>query len=146
MPIVHQEVFTAGASVQELAVIRDFVTNVMNKTGIDDSYCHELCLAIDEACANIMLHGTTNSQTTIKISLECHEDHCKVLIQDNAASFNPMTIPAKDMDTYLREKNHGGLGIEIMRRIIDDIKYEQSKNMQPWNTLSFKKFFRRPPH
>ena len=146
MPIVHQDVFVAGTSVGELAVIRSFVIEAMNKTGIDDSYSHELCLAIDEACANIMLHGTTNSQTTIKISLECHDDHCKVIIQDNASSFNPLTVPTKDMDAYFRKRDHGGLGIEIMRRIIDDIHYEKSKNMQPWNTLSFKKFFRRSRH
>ena len=146
MTMHHHDSFITNTSVQQLPIIRESIARSLNIAGMDISYTHQLCLAIDEACSNIMLHGSTDSDTTIKISLECHEDYCKVIIQDNATPFDPLNIPAKDMNLYFQEKNFGGLGIELMRRIIDDIQYEHSQGKQSWNTLSLTKYFTNTSH
>jgi serine/threonine-protein kinase RsbW len=143
--LLHDTICTKPL-VHELSHIRQHVSRFLHKAGIDDAFNHELCLAIDEACANIMLHGNIDANTLINISLEYHDDYCRVIIEDNGASFNPMDIPPTNMDEYFINKQYGGLGIEIIRRIIDEMKYEHSQQQYPWNTLSLMKYFHSSRH
>jgi serine/threonine-protein kinase RsbW len=146
MTMLHHYSFITNTSIQQLPIIRESIARSLNNAGIDLSCTQQLCLAIDEACSNIMLHAITDSDTTIKISLECHEDHCKVIIQDNASPFDPLNMPTMDMDLYFQQKKYGGLGIELMRRIIDDIEYVDSQGKHSWNTLSLTKYFNNTSH
>jgi len=143
--LLHDRI-CAKPLVHELPYIRQYASQFMLKAGIDDAFNHELCLAIDEACTNIMIHGKKDADTLITISLEYHEDCCKVTIEDNALTFNPLEIPPQNMDEYFTKKQYGGLGMEIIRRLIDEIKYEHSQLHYPLNTLSLVKYFHTSSH
>lgn len=146
MTMLLHETISAKPSIQELSNIRQHVSHFLHKAGLDDAFKHALCLAIDEACSNIILHGNIDATTLINISIEYHDDCCRVTIEDNAMSFNPLEIPHQNMDEYFTKKQCGGLGIEIMRRIIDEIQYEHSQQQNPWNTLSLVKYFHSSRH
>lgn len=140
MTMLQDDFFVAGTSLQELSAIRSYVSGVLKKSNTNDRIMHELCLAVDEACSNIMLHAKTAENTAIVISVECTSTYCKIIIKDNAPSFNPLSIESPNMETYFQKRFHGGLGIEIIKRIIDHVEYEQSREHHSWNTLSLLKY------
>ena len=60
-------------------------------------------------------------------------------MKDDARAFNPLTVPEADVTTPLDEKTAGGLGIHLMRKVMDEIEYHR---MEDGNLLIMKKNFR----
>ena len=57
-------------------------------------------------------------------------------MKDDARAFNPLTAPEADVTTPLDEKTAGGLGIHLMRKLMDEIEYHR---MEDGNLLIMKK-------
>jgi serine/threonine-protein kinase RsbW len=60
-------------------------------------------------------------------------------VKDDARAFNPLTAPEADVTTPLDEKTAGGLGIHLMRKLMDEIDYQR---LEDGNLLIMKKNFR----
>lgn len=82
-------------------------------------------LAIDELISNIILHGYADrADHQIEIRVALVEDHLVVKIEDDARPFNPLTAPPADTESSLSERPIGGLGIHLVRNLMDTLHYE----------------------
>ena len=143
MTMLDPEIYTVHAAIEELAGIRAFVYQRLISEGIDSSDAHALCLAVDEACSNIILHGTHPSASCLSISVEFANEICLIYIKDNAKPFDPNSIESPDMKSYFKKYSYGGLGIELMRRIVDEMTYQHADAQYQWNILLLKKYLPR---
>lgn len=85
-----------------------------------------VALAIDEAVANVMEHAyamAANAQQEITIHLETNEQVFKAVIRDLGARFDPTTVPDVDIRQHVRHGRKGGLGIYLIRQIMDEVTY-----------------------
>jgi len=115
------------SSTENLAVIRKFIQSAANQFGISEDDTGKILLSVDEACTNIIRHAYKNNpKGKIKIQLLINKsfDTLKIIIEDNGVHFNPKTIPEPDLTEYLHQKKVGGLGMFLMKKIMDKVSYK----------------------
>jgi len=108
-----------------LDVIRAVVVRVARRMGFPEEAASEIEMAVDEACANIIVHGYAGLADREPIDLEIHLDHKAIMIfiADRGESFSPVEVEAKDVKRHILEKTGRGLGIYIIRRFMDRVEH-----------------------
>ena len=106
-----------------LAGARALVSTIAQRCGFDEIQCGQISLAVDEALCNIIKHGYgCREDGRIWISLsECQPQSpgIKIVIEDNAQQVDPDGIRSRDLDDI----RPGGLGVHIIREIMDEVSY-----------------------
>lgn len=124
-----------SCSLHNLEGICDFVSHCANEAGLNESEVYAVQLAVDEASTNIIEHGYGQEcPSRIDITCEKFEDGIKVVIYDDAEPFDPTTIPEPAINVSLDEVKPRGLGIYLMRKMMDEVSYVADPNMG--NTLT----------
>lgn len=129
-----------SSDLTELSRIRDFVLEKATGFGFRDADAQRIALAVDEACTNLIKHAyreDNNRKICVKIDAKSNEFNVYVL--DDGAPFNPTDVDAPDMKEYFEKFKRGGLGIHIMRQVMDNIAYTPSDAKNPRNTLKLTK-------
>ncbi|MEJ2104017.1 MAG: ATP-binding protein [Ignavibacteriaceae bacterium] len=109
---------------ENLSLIRDFVSDKALDAGLPVAVVEKIMLAVDEACTNIIKHAYKSSpEGEITLNVEYDEEKFTITIIDYGKSFNPESIPQPDLQKYYREHKVGGLGIYLMKSLMDDVKY-----------------------
>lgn len=122
-------------SLQNLEAICDYVTHYAKQAGLDEAETYAVQLAVDEATTNIVEHGYGNECTSrIDVSCEVQVDGLKVIIYDDAEAFDPSSVPEPEINVSLYEIKPRGLGIYLMRKMMDEVRYESSPDKG--NTLT----------
>ncbi|MBC8182323.1 ATP-binding protein [candidate division KSB1 bacterium] len=108
-----------------LELIRSFVSNIAVKVGFDADETYKIELAVDEACANVVKHAYEQKHTDHQIDLviELDVDKLVIIISDQGRGFDVKKILSKDMKEYLAEMRVGGLGIHLIKALMDDVEF-----------------------
>ena len=127
------------ANFDVLDEIRDFVAETARQANFSDKEIYSIQLAADEACSNVIEHayaGVDNGQ----IDLACFviDRGVKIIIRDQGKSFNPSSVPEPNLGADLTERQIGGLGMYLMRKLMDEVTYEAST--QTGNILTMVKY------
>ncbi|MDZ7288323.1 MAG: ATP-binding protein [candidate division KSB1 bacterium] len=108
-----------------LELIREFVARVARKVGFKDDDVSKIELAVDEACANVIKHAyKRDDKKPIDIVIQIDYRKFTVIITDHGCGFDPKKIKTPDMKEYLAEMRVGGLGIYLMRTLMDEIDFD----------------------
>jgi len=109
---------------ENLSAIRDFISEHALKAGIPIDTVENIMLAVDEACTNIIKHAYKLSPDgEIFLKIEYNQSKFIITIIDYGKSFEPELVPLPDLQKYYREHKVGGLGIYLMKSLMDDVKY-----------------------
>jgi sigma-B regulation protein RsbU (phosphoserine phosphatase) len=125
---------------QEVPQLTAFVDEVCQATGFDQMVTMQIQLAIEEAVVNVMNYAYPPGQTgNVTIEAASNDMRLKFTIMDSGKPFDP-TVQA-DVDTTLsaEERGIGGLGIHLMRQLMDSINYERIGDL---NVLTLRKEFK----
>jgi serine/threonine-protein kinase RsbW len=109
-----------------LAGVRELAASVAERLGFPDDACAQIKLAVDEALCNILRHGyDRRPDGPIWVSLWPLQDDegvgLKIVIEDEARQVDPAQIKGRDLD----EIRPGGLGVHIIRKVMDEATYEK---------------------
>lgn len=125
------------AQIGYLRVLRKFVTRVGLKYGFSASELYAFKASVDEACSNIIEHGYEFEDGSITIKAIVKNDSFTIELVDQGKAFDPQQVENPNIDAYINTRKKGGLGIFIMRRLLDKIDYERTKE---GNVLRLTKF------
>jgi sigma-B regulation protein RsbU (phosphoserine phosphatase) len=123
--------------IQEVPRLNAFVDAVCETVGFDSALTMKLNLAIEEAVVNVMNYAyPPGVKGDVTIEALSNDVRLKFVIIDSGAPFDP-TVHA-DVDTTLSAQDRpiGGLGIHLVRNIMDSINYERIDNL---NVLTLRK-------
>ena len=113
-----------SSKTENLSEIRDFVSENAQSAGIPLTTVENIVLAVDEACTNIIKHAYKSSPDgEIIIRMEYDKYKLTITIKDYGKSFQPERIPPPDLQKYYKERKVGGLGMYLMKSLMDDVKY-----------------------
>ncbi len=88
-----------------------------------------LNLVLEELVTNIIFYGYPDkTEQQIEISLWLEEGLLGMRITDEAIAFNPLEAKAPDLDQAIEDRPIGGLGIHLVKKIMDDVRYERVDN------------------
>lgn len=112
------------AKIENLSVIDDFITESVTELGIKEDEELQVRLAVNEACTNIIQYAYSGgSEESIIIFCSMSGNDLVIEIRDWGKPFNPETVPQLDTTSGLFERKEGGMGIFLMRKMMNDVKY-----------------------
>jgi serine/threonine-protein kinase RsbW len=116
---------TVPATLDSLALISEFITDATVQARLDDHAAWQVQLAVDEAATNIIQHGYDLADAgEIELNWHVDSDQLIVMLRDRGRSFNPDDVPAPDISSPLEERQAGGLGLYIMHRLMDSVRFD----------------------
>ena len=96
-----------------------------------------LNLAMEEAVVNVIDYAYPSGTTgNINITAEANEERLKFIINDNGIPFDPTAKAEADITLSVEDRPIGGLGIHLVRKIMDSINYERTEGK---NVLTLRK-------
>ena len=114
-----------AAKFEYLDEIREFVGTIARDGGFSDKDVYNIQLATDEAASNIIEHAYEKIKDgTLELSCGIREDLITIVLIDHGESFDPSEIPLPDLKADLSNRKIGGLGIFLMRKLMDEVHYE----------------------
>lgn len=114
--------FSIPAKPEYVGVVRLAVSSIANRAGFDIEAIEDIKVAVAEACTNVVLHGVGEDDCICSYDVECcvANDHLSVMVKDCGEGY--------DIDCYehpdMSEPKEGGLGIFIIKSLMDDVKIE----------------------
>lgn len=134
-------------STRYLSRVREAVREVVGASGFSESENHRIILAVDEAISNIMEHAyeqrRQGSELTIRMRLNADATKFEVVIHDSGKVFNPREMDTPDISEHIASGRRSGLGIFLMRQIMDEVKYTFVHGFR--NELCMVKYVRSEP-
>lgn len=113
------------SSTANLAIIRDFVTRIAAQAGLNEAEVGQLELAVDEACANVIEHAYGDDKTKqVMIRAVFDEDALRIHVIDTGQGFDPTQIPQQDLKDLIAKRKTGGLGMRLIKTLMDEVTYE----------------------
>jgi sigma-B regulation protein RsbU (phosphoserine phosphatase) len=115
--------------VQEVPVMTEFVEKTAEQAHLDPSTTMTLTLAIEEAVANIMKYAYPEGEVgSIEINATINEGSLSFTIKDSGTPFDPTQVKKADITLSAEEREIGGLGIHLIRNIMDTVEYHHTSN------------------
>lgn len=109
---------------RELKHVREFAADVLSEGGMGLQLVSQIVLAVDEAVANAILHARSEGKkdpVEIHIVVGGHKAQIDVLY--GGEPFDPATVAAPDLKAHIRAGHKTGLGLFIIRQIMDKVEY-----------------------
>lgn len=125
--------YNIGCSLANLKGIRDFVRNTLQAHAVSDVQQSAIVLALDEMCSNLMIHAHhCNPDHSLTLTIRTSGDNTFIFeIMDDGEMFDINQFHSPELNNIVHEKRKGGLGIRLVKSIMDNIEYvrEGGKNV-----------------
>ena len=113
------------ADIDHLEEINNFIEKSLNELDIKGECCGHICVSADEAVTNVVMYAYPKTKGKIRITLERINDRVLMEIIDSGAPFNPLNHPVPDVSASIEKRLIGGLGIHLMRNMMDELNYRR---------------------
>ena len=116
---------TFPAKVEVLSDVLGFVEPMLQSFGCSSKIQTAVCVAVEEVFVNIAhySYGDGNGEVDLSVSFDEESSTVTFVIADMGVPFNPLEKPQPDITLSAENRNIGGLGIFITRKIMDHITY-----------------------
>lgn len=122
---MEKAILRISSSTEKLSDVREFVSGAAYKFGFDDEAVGKISLAVDEACTNIIKHAYEYAPNKeIEILINTNRTQFEIVITHQGKLLDPKLIKTPDMKDYLAHPRRGGLGIHLMRLLMDSVEYK----------------------
>ena len=136
--------FKLKSELSELKILFQHINSFGQAMDLSETLISEINICLDELFTNIVLYGFEDDlEHIIKISLSLHDNAVIVNITDDGIPFNPLAKKDSELASDISEARIGGLGIHIVKKLMDAIFYERKQGK---NRLTLKKFIHATQH
>lgn len=123
--------------IEQLALLPGFVEELCEELGLGMELVFNLNLVLEEAMTNVVMYAYPEGEShQIWLTVSEHEGVLSAVLEDEGTPFDPTQVPDADVSLSAEERQIGGLGIFLMRQIMDEVSYEYAGNR---NRLLMKK-------
>lgn len=120
-----QRHLTLPNNIETIPQLGEFIDGVGEELGMDMSLVMSLNLAIEEAVVNVMEYAyPPGVKGTVDIDVIANDYRLKIIISDGGIPFDPTKKEKVDTTLSAEERPIGGLGIHLVREIMDSVNYE----------------------
>lgn len=113
------------AKLENLPKMFDHIREASSRQGFVEEQVNKIQLACEEALVNVISYAYPSKEGDLEISCENKESSIEIAIIDWGIPFDPLSIPAPDILLPIEERKIGGLGIFMIRELMDDVIYKR---------------------
>lgn len=125
------------AEISGLPEILDALTMFMTERGWGEEAVSDVSLAVDEAVTNVILHGYEGvPDGVVTVRFEHMPERLTIVVEDRAPPFDPTVYIPDGIDGDISDRREGGLGIILIRNVMDEVSYRYAGGM---NILTMRK-------
>ncbi len=123
--------------IETIPQLNEFIDAVAEEVALDMSLAMSLNLAIEEAVVNVMEYAYPDGEKgDVEIEVTVDEGWLTFIISDSGIAFDPTTKEDADTTLSAEERPIGGLGIFLVRQLMDTIEYQRTNGK---NVLTLRK-------
>lgn len=124
--ITYQRSLTLTNDIKRVPRLNTFIDEVCEANGFDMATIMQINLAIEEAVVNIMNYAyPKGTKGDITIEAKANDTQLSFIISDTGKPFDPTAKAEVDITLSAEDRAIGGLGIHLIRQIMDNINYER---------------------
>jgi len=118
-------------NIEQINSLHDFVDSIGDELNLSPALALNINLALEEIVSNVILYAYPSESSENKIFIEFVKsgNQLKFIISDYGKPFDPTTKDEPDITLEAVDRPIGGLGIFLVRQIMDDITYYRENNM-----------------
>jgi anti-sigma regulatory factor (Ser/Thr protein kinase) len=111
----------------EIPRLIEWVERCCGAAGLGSDISFRLALALEEAVANVIHHGFAGRRPPhrIEVRLAIGAASLIVTVIDNGIPFDPSSTPDPTLSLPVEQREPGGLGILLIRRMVDRVEYRR---------------------
>ncbi|MGD9043299.1 MAG: ATP-binding protein [Desulfobacterales bacterium] len=134
----HNYSFELKNDVGELETLCQHLNQFGEIAGLSEACIHDMNICLDEMFTNIVSYGFEDDlEHTISFMINLDNRELTLIIEDDGIPFNPLEKKEPETPPDLIDVRIGGLGIHIVRKLMDALSYKRESNK---NKFTMKKF------
>ena len=112
--------------ISEIARLNEFVEEIGNDFSLSPGVVFNITLVLEEAVVNIINYAYPKEKhESIYLSVKLYNDSIVLVLTDTGKEFDPTMAPETDITMSADERPIGGLGIFLIRQIMNEVRYER---------------------
>lgn len=108
---------------ESLRLALDAVRTFALSHNVPQTALYRVLVALDEVISNIFCHGYEGCSGPVELSVALEGEYLELRVVDRARPFNPLQRASPDLGQAVEHRPIGGLGIHLVRALIDDVEY-----------------------
>ena len=142
--IIYCETLTLINKLSEITKLNAFVKSATATLNMENGLANKIKLAVEEAVTNVIDYAyPNNTEGNISVTIEADESRIRFILSDSGAEFDPTGVSKADTTLSVDERPIGGLGVFLVRNLMDSINYERSEGK---NILRLEKMYKFAAH
>jgi serine/threonine-protein kinase RsbW len=116
---------TTPSHTENLELIRNFISDIAEKAGLNEMAAMEIEVAVGEACVNAIKHAHQNDEAKpLRLQVKIDKQKLTVLVRDQGQGFDPKKLDGQNAQDVLTKPQNGGRGILMMKMLMDEVHFE----------------------
>ena len=112
--------------ISEISRLNGFIEDIGEEFSLTPDVVFNLNLVLEEAVVNIINYAYPKEEyQSIYLSARLHEGSIVLILTDTGKEFDPTMAPEADVTLSADEREIGGLGIFLIRQIMNEVRYER---------------------
>jgi len=121
---------TIGAGPGEVGRVNAAFAEFADAQALPAAIRRSVGVALDELLSNTIRHGFAKAGQAreggeVVVEVELCPDRLRVTLSDDGGPFNPLDLAAPDTALPVDTRQIGGLGIHLVRRLMDEVDYQR---------------------
>lgn len=116
---------TCEARIGNLEEVINFVDGCADRIGLTGIKKNKALIAVEEAFVNVCHYAYPGATGEVELTCRGKNDAFEFEIADNGIPFNMLSLPDPDTTADIMERKIGGLGVYLIRKLIDDVSYRR---------------------
>ena len=124
-----ESILTLDSDLGELERLKTFIDAFCEAESVREEACFQLQIILEELVFNAMKYGRCEpKEGAIQLMMRGQGDEVNAILSDTGIGFNPLEVPPPDLTGNVRDRQVGGLGIHLVRNLVQSIRYERREN------------------
>ncbi|GMU42781.1 MAG: ATP-binding protein [Xanthomonadales bacterium] len=110
----------------EIGAVNDALERAAMAGEVPEAAMRAMQVALDELLTNAITHGSVSLNDPMQVDLIIHKSALRAMISHAGPAFDPTEVAAPDLEGSLQDRQIGGLGIHLVRSMMDEFSYEHA--------------------
>ncbi len=135
----YTQTILVSDDLSEVGRVQEELSSLWESRGLPADVEGPVSLALEEVLSNVLRHGRTEGRSAeIRVTFSIDDSGFDFEVSDSAPAYDPLLRPDPDIDAPLEQRQRGGLGVFLVKKLADELSYARCDGR---NRLRFRKLF-----